>query len=314
MIVTVTANPSIDRAVRLETPLGHGEVQRALDSREDAGGKGVNVARALQAAGLATVAVLPASADDPYVVLAERTGVPLQRVEIAGRVRANLTIADPDGTTTKINLPGAELMAAERAALIEGIVESARGADWLVLAGSLPPGAGDAFYAETIAAVRARLGAEAPRIAVDTSGAALLRVVADARPDLIKPNDEELAELVGAEGAGDDVATTAIAHARTLVGDRVGAVLVTLGADGALLVGPEGVLRATAPRIVVASTVGAGDSSLAGYLIAEASGAVPADRLRRAVAYGAAAASLPGTQIPTPDDVPAWDIEVVPVS
>jgi 1-phosphofructokinase len=309
MIVTVTANPSIDRAVRLDAPLVHGGVQRARDTREDAGGKGVNVARALQGAGLATLAVLPAAADDPYVALVERAGVPLRRVDIAARVRANLTVADPDGTTTKINLPGAELVAAERARLVDGIVQAARGATWLVLAGSLPPGAGDDFYAEVIGAVRGELGTDAPRIALDTSGPALARAVASASPDLIKPNDEELAELVG-EPADPDVVVGAIAHARALVPHRVGAVLVTLGADGALLVTADGVLRAAAPTIAVASTVGAGDSSLAGYLIAEAAGDAPSERLRRAVAYGAAAASLPGTQIPTPADVPAWDIPV----
>ena len=77
--------------------------------------------------------------------------------------------------------------------------------------------------------------------------------------------------------------------------------------------GAESALRAKAPRITVASTVGAGDSSLAGYLIAASTGASDEQRLRRAVAYGAAAATLPGTQIPRPDDVPAWDIDVTSI-
>lgn len=313
MIVTVTANPSIDRAVRLAVPLEHGEVQRGLDVREDAGGKGVNVARALLAAGIDTVAVVPCADDDPYRVLLDREGVPVRRVSVRGRVRANLTLADPDGTTTKINLPGPVVSADEAAALIEGVVEAAEGATWVVFAGSLPPGLGDGYYADAIAAVRARWGDRSPRIAVDTSGPALARVVAEAAPDLIKPNDEELAELVGAK-VGADAAASAISQARALVPARVGAALITLGADGALLVTADGVLRAVAPRITVASTVGAGDSSLAGYLIADAAGAGSASRVRRAVAYGAAAASLPGTQIPTPADVPSWDIPVMPAS
>lgn len=310
MIVTVTANPSIDRAVRLAAPLAHGEVQRAVDAREDAGGKGVNVARALRGAGIPTRAVFPAASDDPFVLLVAHAGLDARRVEIDGAVRANLTVADPDGTTTKINLPGATLSAADRARLVDGIVEAARGAQWLVLAGSLPPGAGDDFYTDVSRAVRADGGEAAPRIAVDTSGAALAHVVAHARPDLIKPNDEELAELVGVDGATGDVVAGAISHARALVPARVGAALVTLGGDGALLITADAIYRAHAPRITVASTVGAGDSSLAGYLIAEASGATPEARLRRAVEYGAAAASLPGTQIPTPSDIPAWDIAV----
>ncbi|MFG6491688.1 1-phosphofructokinase [Microbacterium sp. P03] len=312
MIVTVTVNPSLDRAVRLAAPIEPGEVQRGLDAREDAGGKGVNVARALRAAGVGTLAVVPCAQDDPYRLLLEHDGVPVLRIEVQGRTRANLTIADPQGATTKINMPGPQLSQAEASALVDGVVAAAEGADWVVLAGSLPPGVGDDFYAEITAAVRARWGAESPKIAVDTSGAALASVVATARPDLIKPNDEELAELVGAGASSgdDDVIATAIAHAKDLVPERVAAALVTLGAAGALLVTADGVLRASAPKIIVSSTVGAGDSSLAGYLIAAAEGQDDTGRLRRAVAYGAAAASLPGTQIPGPADIPDWDIPV----
>ncbi|WP_170285539.1 1-phosphofructokinase [Microbacterium rhizomatis] len=313
MIVTVTANPSIDRAVRLDGPLVHGEVQRALDAREDAGGKGVNVARALRSAGVETIAVVPCADDDPFRLLLEHEGVPARRVPVAGRVRANLTITDPDGTTTKLNMPGPRLSETETSALVEAISVSAEGAEWIVFAGSLPPGVGDDFYSVAIAAVRERWGARAPKIAVDTSGAALERVVAGGRPDLIKPNELELAELVGETlDGGTDVIASSARLAHLLVPHRVGAALVTLGGDGALLVAPDGVLRAHAPRITVASTVGAGDSSLAGYLIADVSGADATARLRRAVSYGAAAASLPGTQIPTPGDIPAWDIAVEP--
>ena len=98
--------------------------------------------------------------------------------------------------------------------------------------------------------------------------------------------------------------------ARTLVPARTRAALVTLGAHGAVLIDADGAWHAAAPRITVVSTVGAGDSSLAGYLLAELEGASPEDRLRRAVRYGAAAASLPGTQAPTPHDLPAGDVPV----
>jgi 1-phosphofructokinase len=311
MIVTVTVNPSIDRAVRLSAPLDHGEVQRGLDAREDAGGKGVNVARALRAAGIETLAVVPCGDDDPFRLLLEHEGVPVRRVPVSGHVRANLTITDPDGTTTKINMPGPRLSDSEKAALIDGIVAAAQGADWIVFAGSLPPGIGDDFYSVTIGAVRAHWGADAPRIAVDTSGPALEWVVASGAPDLIKPNEIELAELVGEVLVdGIDIVPTAARLARALVPAKVGAALVTLGGDGALLVTADGVLRAVAPRITVASTVGAGDSSLAGYLIAASAGQDDAQRLARAVSYGAAAASLPGTQVPAPSDVPAWDIAI----
>lgn len=312
MIVTLTANPSADRAVHLPGPLVPGEVQRAESSREDAGGKGVNVARVISAAGAPARAVVPVNDHDPYRLLLDDAGVDLEIVPVAGRARANLTITDPRGETTKLNLPGAELSTAEAAALTEGVVTAAEGATWLVLAGSLPPGVPDTFYADLIAAVRDRWGTRAPRIAVDASGPALAAVVASARPDLIKPNHEELAELVGEDAASDDdVIAAAARRASALVPDRVASALVTLGADGALLFAAEGSWRGRAPKIQVASTVGAGDSSLAGYLLADLEGAEAPDRLARSIAYGAAAATLPGTQAPTPADLPTGPIAVI---
>ncbi|MFT4229337.1 MAG: 1-phosphofructokinase [Microbacterium sp.] len=314
MIVTLTANPSLDRTITLGAALRPGHVQAAVSAREDAGGKGINVARVVAAAGVDTLAVLPLSADDPFGAALGASGVPARPVAICGRARANVTITDPDGTTTKLNLPGAALEGAERDAVVDAVVEACAGARWLALAGSLPPGAGDDFYVDVIAAVRSRWGEDAPLIAVDTSGAALRAVVERGAPDLIKPNDEELAELVGtAPLTGDDLAASVLAVARALVPGRVASALVTLGADGAVLVTADGAWAAGPPGIQVVSTVGAGDSSLAGYLLADHAGASPEDRLRSAIRYGAAAASLPGTQPPTPADLPPGDIAVRPL-
>lgn len=309
-IVTVTANPSLDRTITLVSPLVPGEVQAAAAAREDAGGKGINVARVVAASGVPTLAVLPLAADDPFAPALHASHVPARAVPVRGHVRANVTITDPDGVTTKLNLPGAPLSARDVAALVEAVVEASGGAAWLVLAGSLPPGAGDSLYVEIIAAVRRRWGADAPRIAVDTSGAALRAVVEQASPDLIKPNDEELAELAGATLEPGDLSAAVLAVARTLVPAKVAGALITLGAAGAVLVTADGAWQCTPPRIRVVSTVGAGDSSLAGYLLADVAGVPPEDRLRRSVQYGAAAASLPGTQAPTPADLPADDLVV----
>ena len=311
MIVTLTANPSLDRTITLEGALRPGEVQSATSVREDAGGKGINVARVVAAAGVETIAVLPLADDDPFDTALRVSRLPARRVPITGHVRANLTITDPAGVTTKLNLPGAALDAADRAAVVDAVVAASDGARWLVLAGSLPPGAGADFYVQVVLAVRGAYGERSPLIAVDTSGPALSAVVAQAAPDLIKPNDEELAELAGAELDGDgDLAGEMLRVARTLVPGRTRAALVTLGAQGAVLIDADGAWHAAAPRITVVSTVGAGDSSLAGYLLADLEGASPEDRLRRAVRYGAAAASLPGTQAPTPHDLPAGDVPV----
>ncbi|SIT72897.1 1-phosphofructokinase [Microbacterium sp. RU33B] len=311
MIVTLTANPSLDRAIALDEALRPGEVQAAASAREDAGGKGINVARVVAAAGVDAVAVLPLAEDDPFDAALRATRIATHRVAVTGHARANLTITDPDGVTTKLNLPGATLAPTEAAAVVAAVVEASRGARWLVLAGSLPPGVGDDFYVDVITAVRAAHGSDAPRIAVDTSGAALTAVVERAHPDLIKPNDEELAELAGvALDEAAELASAVLPVARTLVPSRVGAALVTLGSHGAVLVEADGAWAGTPPPIRVQSTVGAGDSSLAGYLLADVEGAAAEERLRRAIRYGSAAASLPGTQAPAPGDLPPGDVPV----
>lgn len=309
MIVTLTANPALDRAITLDAPLRPGEVQTAASAREDAGGKGINVARVTSAAGERTVAVLPLANDDPFGDVIRAAAIETRAVAVPGRVRANVTIADSSGVTTKLNLPGAELSGADAAAVVAAVVDASTGADWLVLAGSLPPGVRDDFYVEVIEAVRAAHGPDAPRIAVDASGAALAAVVDRGSPDLIKPNDAELAELAGTPLPGDDLGAV-LSVADELVPSRVRAALVTLGARGAVLITADGAWSAVPPPIRVASTVGAGDSSLAGYILAAAAGAGPEERLRQAIRYGAAAASLPGTQAPTPADLPRGDVIV----
>lgn len=313
MIVTLTANPSLDRAVTLSAPLRPGEVQSAASSREDAGGKGINVARVVAASGVPALAVLPLAADDPFGIVLQSAAVPVRTVAIHGHARANLTITDPAGTTTKLNLPGAALDTADAAALVEAVVEACAGASWLVLAGSLPPGAGDDFYVTVIRAVRERWADAAPLIAVDTSGEALRAAVFEGHPDLIKPNEDELAELTGSpftSGELGELPEAVLAVARTLVPEQAGAALVTLGALGSVLVTADGGFVADAPRIRVRSTVGAGDSALAGYLLADVAGATPSERLVHAIRYGSAAASLPGTQAPRPADLPTGDLRV----
>jgi 1-phosphofructokinase len=309
MIVTLTANPSLDRTVTLPAPLQVGDVQSVVSAREDAGGKGINVSRVVSAAGEDSTAVLPLAANDPFDAALQSAGLHAHRVPVRGHVRANIAITDPAGTTTKLNLPGAALSPDETAAVIDAVVAASVGARWLVLAGSLPPGAGVDFYVRIIHRVRAALGSAAPLIAIDTSGPALAAVVADGAPDLIKPNDDELSELAGIalDGGGP---TAVLDVARALVPSRVGAALVTLGASGAVLVDADGAWLATPPPIQVVSTVGAGDSSLAGYVLAATRGGDAEARLRLAVRYGAAAASLPGTQAPTPADLPTGDVPV----
>lgn len=303
MIVTLTANPSLDRTVALPGRLERGRVQRAVTVTDEPGGKGVNVARVVAAAGRPAVAVLPGAHDDPLLMALRASGLPHRAVPVAGLVRVNLTLAEPDGTTTKVNDPGLPLDRPALDELASVLVREAAGARWVVLAGSLPPGVPDDWYAELIAG----LGGCGTAVAVDTSGAPLRALLASgvARlPDLLKPNGEELAELAGLPDADlerDPVA--ALSAASALVERGVGAVLATLGPAGALLVTRDGAWTATPPSVRARSTVGAGDSALAGYLLAELAGADPASRLRSAVAHGAAAVGLPGSTLPTPRDL-----------
>ena len=131
------------------------------------------------------------------------------------------------------------------------------------------------------------------------------------RIDLVKPNAEELAEVVGGDpDAYEQDPDAAAVAAQRLRDKHVDAVLLTLGGAGAVLVSDEGAFAAAAPRIVARSTVGAGDSSLAGYLLAEVAGATPAERLAQAVATGAAAAALPGSDVPALDHTDPGSVTV----
>ena len=320
MIVTLTANPSLDRTVALPGPLLRGEVQRAISVRQESGGKGVNVSRALVASGLKTVAVLPGAEADPVLTGLRETDVPFAALPIGEPLRSNVALTEPGGVTTKINEPGPALSEDQQEALISLLLDHARGAAWVVLAGSLPPGVPADFYATVTRRLRSLFDGEAaPRVAVDSSGEPLAAAISgdtSGKPDLLKPNAEELVELAAAAGFATNKSAeeleadpeAAAAAASAVVRSGVGAVLATLGSKGAVLVTADGAWLATHPPVTAVSTVGAGDSSLAGYLLASSQGAAPVDCLRQAVAHGAAAASLPGSTVPavnqtTPDAV-----------
>jgi 1-phosphofructokinase len=310
-VVTLTANPSLDRTLDLPGPLVAGGIIRLAGAATEPGGKGVNVARAIAAAGGEVISVLPAAASDPIVTALRALGLELATVPVQTPVRTNYTIVDPAGTTTKLNEPGAALTDATRAALSGVLHGHAAAARWVVLSGSLPPSTPLDWYAELVTSLR-DTGA---RVAVDTSEAPLLALMAagpDAAPHLLKPNAEELAQLAGV--SEDDVLRdpeATLAAVRGLHDRGVAEVLLTLGADGALLSRADGeVWTARPPQVTVRSTVGAGDSSLAGYLLADLAGAPPAQRLSTAVAYGAASASLPGSAVPTPAQVDVAAVRV----
>ncbi|MFD8204747.1 1-phosphofructokinase [Streptomyces sp. NPDC059701] len=293
MILTVTPNPSLDRTYEVPA-LDRGGVVRATGERVDPGGKGVNVSRAVTAAGRRTVAVLPLGGAPGALVadLLDAQGIEVAPVPVAGATRSNIALAEADGVLTKINAPGPDLSAAERELLLETVRRQSRGADWIACCGSLPRGLAPSWYAALVA----RAHAAGVRVAVDTSGPALREALRE-RPDVVKPNAEELAEVVGRPLATIGDALKAAAELREL-GAR--AVLASLGADGQLLVDDAGTWFGSARVDAVRSNVGAGDSSLAGFLLAGGGGP---EALASAVAHGAAAVRLPGSVMPTPADL-----------
>jgi 1-phosphofructokinase len=293
MILTVTLNPSLDRTVEIPR-LTRGAVHRATNVREEAGGKGVNIARALSANGQKARAVLPTGGPDGDLLttLLSRAGIDFVTVGIAEPVRTNISVVEADGTVTKLNTSGPALSGAEIEALLSAAIEAAGAATWAACSGSLPPGSPVDLYARLVHALRSAGCA----VAVDTSGAPFAAAL-HAAPDVVKPNAEELAEAVSApvRTLGDAVDA---AHEVRRCGAK--AVLASLGPDGALLVDDEGVLHAEAPVGVVRSAVGAGDATLAGFL---AGGGRGRTALAEAVAWGAAAVGLPGTRMPGPTDL-----------
>jgi 1-phosphofructokinase len=303
-MITVTLNPSIDRTFDV-AGLEVGGVNRALRTHLDAGGKGINVSRGLHQSGLPTVAVFPVGGPDGQVLVSEleATGVPIHPVRIAGSIRTNVTLADESGVTTKVNAPGPELSDAELDALLDAVAEELiRGARCVVAAGSLPASVPVTFLDRL-----AQLAAEhRTPYAVDTSGAPLARAVSAGGLAVVKPNDEELAELVGR-----DLVTVrdVVAASHEVLARRNDAVLVSLGAHGALLTTVAGTWWAGGEPLVPVSTVGAGDSTLVGWLSAD--GSPDPERLRTAVAWGRAAVQLPGTQMPRPQDLDVASVRVV---
>ncbi|MER5747283.1 1-phosphofructokinase family hexose kinase [Streptomyces sp. NPDC002225] len=308
MILTVTLNTALDLTYSVPALVPHTS-HRVRETSERPGGKGLNVARVLSALGHDTVVTgfaggptgallrellataTPSAAGpvtDALVDSAPVTDAPVDStpvtdalITVAGNTRRTIAVADrATGDTTQLNEPGPQIAADEWAALLSRYEELLPGADAVALCGSLPPGIHVSAYAELVRAARA---AKVP-VLLDTSGEPLRRGIA-ARPDLIKPNTEELAQLTGAQ---EPARATRDARRRGAHG-----VIASLGPDGLLALVPEGSWRARPPAPVRGNPTGAGDSAVAGLLSGLVEGLSWPDRLRRAVALSTATVLSP---------------------
>ncbi|MET7566951.1 1-phosphofructokinase family hexose kinase [Streptomyces sp. NPDC005492] len=283
MILTVTLNPALDITYRIRELRPHG-THRVSEVTERPGGKGLNVARVLAALGHeVTVTGFTGGATGRVVQdqLASTPGVLDALVPVSGATRRTIAVVDElTGDTTQLNEPGPTVTSAEWAAFLAAYEGLLSGVSAVALCGSLPPGVPVGAYAGLVRTARS---AGVP-VLLDTSGEPLRRAVA-ARPDIIKPNIEELAELTGSHeplrGAQD--ARRRGAHT----------VVVSLGAKGLMAVTAEAHWHVTPPTHLRGNPTGAGDSAVAGLLSGLVEQLPWPDRLSRAVALSAATVLAP---------------------
>lgn len=276
MIITVTLNPSIDVAYQLDAFQLDG-VNRVQEARKTAGGKGLNVTRVLQQLGDPVLATgfLGGGLGQVLAQKLDRQGIGHSFQEIAGETR-NCVAVLHQGQQTEILEQGPEISPEEAQAFTAHFKELLAEAQWVVFSGSLPKGLPVDFYVSLIALCQeAGVG-----VLLDTSGASLEAVLeSSARPNLIKPNLEELSQLVGREVSLDLADLKALlAHERFAGIDWI---VVSLGAAGAFAKHGDNYYRVRIPKIEVVNPVGSGDSTVAGLASGLLEGLADADVLKR---------------------------------
>ena len=310
-VVTLTPAPVLDRTY-LVAAMAPGKVNRAVEVHEYMSGKGLNVARTLHLARTPVAAVMPIGRDDEHLLF--RTPYPhiLRIMPIQGRIRVNTAIVEDGGRTTNVNQSAIPMSTSDWQRVVDLAIEQLQdmAADWMCVSGTHPFNSDTDDYVD-MTELFERTRAEGARVALDTSGVPLERLVTSGLVNLIKPNADELANLVGRNLLTIGEAMDA---GRELNAQGIEVALVSLGADGALAISEEGAVygAAVAPRLV--NTTGAGDATLAGFLrdsIQEDSRGVDGlpkldltRALTTAVSWGALAVSLPTTLITGIEDAP----------
>ncbi|KUF19790.1 1-phosphofructokinase family hexose kinase [Streptomyces silvensis] len=285
MIVTVTLNAALDLTYKVPVLTPHTS-HRVTEVTERAGGKGLNVARVLATLGHDVTVTGFVGGDTGHALrdhLSRVPGVTDGLYPVAGATRRTLAVVDArTGDTTQLNEAGPTVTPAEWTGFLAAYEELLRRDDVraVALCGSLPPGVPVGAYAVLVRAARAA----AVPVLLDTSGEPLRRGVA-ARPDIVKPNADELAELTGAHEPSQ---ATRDARRR-----GAHAVVASLGAEGLLALTPEGTWRARPPGLIRGNPTGAGDSAVAALLSGLVRQLPWPDRLSNAVALSAATVAAP---------------------
>ena len=311
MIVTVTPNPALDLTWHVDR-LSPGATHRVPTGAARAGGKGLNTARVLHAGGHDVVALTTSggSTGAEFRAELEASGIPHRLLPAAAPTRRSVAIVDDaSGEATVLNELGTALSADEASALADAALEAGRTAEVVAICGSLPTG----FDADALGALVAALTAGGARVVVDTSGPGIV-AAAGAGAHALKPNAEELAAATGH--------TDPLDGARALVALGARLVLVSLGADGLVVVGAAGrPVHARLPRVLHGNATGAGDAAVAAMAVELATGddlwsdtdaaaAARARLARRAAAWSASAVLMPLAGELSPDH-PALANEVV---
>ena len=296
MIYTVTVNPALDRAIVVET-LTEEDTTRVLSETFYAAGKGIDVSRVIKELGGQSVALgLVGGYDGLHLEgLLINAGVMTDFTKISHETRTNIILRErATDRQFVISAAGPEVDATEIGAFYHHVLQLP-GVDYLVMSGSLPKGVTPNLYGQLILAGRQKDAF----IFLDTDGEALKQSI-EYQPTGIKPNRFELSRLVGKDLHSESEIVTACEE---IHGKGIQYILVSRGKEGLILSTKDRKIKAVAPPVEVDSTVGAGDSVVAGFILAHSRGEGLTECVRLACAAGTATAQTPGTELCHDGDV-----------
>jgi len=287
LILTLTVNPAIDRNVSADR-LVFDDRAYILDSSEGPGGRGINASMVIHSFGGKTAAVAPAGGEtgDRLKSYMADAGFPMDWVPVEREIRTNLTITDQHGLTVKLNEQGPPMSGSEIDALEEAVERRLPKAKWLMLCGSLPPGAPMNFYARLIASARA----VKVQTLVDADGESLAQAL-DAGPTIVTPNQQEAERLLNRVLLARSHYIEAVERIQGMGAEQV---VLSLGSRGAIGMIADRIYEAIPPRIDAVCPIGAGDALAAAFVWARHKGKEFWEAMRWGVAAGTATAKLPG--------------------